>query len=200
MMEDEVLAAAYGLFVERGYGATTPEAIARAAGISLRTFYRYFAGKDDVLVRYSDRITDQWREAIASRPPEEAPLEAIRQGTLALARLMADEADRRGALLSGLDREVVLAHSAVSNGRAQGVLTLLLAERLGVDPDTDMRPAILAAAAVCAVSVALEHAARSNGDRAEHVERALGLLAHLDEELPERPSMKAAPERPTRQG
>ncbi|MBW4331752.1 TetR/AcrR family transcriptional regulator [Stakelama sp. CBK3Z-3] len=38
------------LFVENGYEATTFDMIARAAGISRRTFFSYFKSKDDVLL------------------------------------------------------------------------------------------------------------------------------------------------------
>ncbi len=46
----EVHRTAVKLFLERGYPATTVGTIARAAGISERTFFRYFPTKEDVLV------------------------------------------------------------------------------------------------------------------------------------------------------
>jgi AcrR family transcriptional regulator len=41
--------AAYGLFEERGYAATTVPEIAAKAGLTERTFYRYFADKREVM-------------------------------------------------------------------------------------------------------------------------------------------------------
>ena len=44
-----VVAAAHDLFVERGYVATTIEAIGRAAGVPLATVYRLFSSKGAIL-------------------------------------------------------------------------------------------------------------------------------------------------------
>jgi AcrR family transcriptional regulator len=63
------------LFDEKGYEATTVEDIAAAAGVSHMTFFRYFPRKEEV-VEYDD-YDPMITEAIAARPPEESPLEAL---------------------------------------------------------------------------------------------------------------------------
>jgi AcrR family transcriptional regulator len=50
-----ILRGAAGVFGERGYGATSVEAILEAAHVSRRTFYRTFRSKEDVLRSLFDR-------------------------------------------------------------------------------------------------------------------------------------------------
>lgn len=74
----EVTAAAAGLFIERGYEHTTVEDIATAAGVSVRTFFRYFAAKAEVV---DDLLDDQIRlfaATLDARPAGEPLLDALR--------------------------------------------------------------------------------------------------------------------------
>lgn len=69
------------LFAERGYDATTVEDIAAAAGISERTFFRYFPTKDEVFFSRAESDTRELVEHVRSRPSDEAPWVAL-QGAL----------------------------------------------------------------------------------------------------------------------
>ena len=70
--------AAVDLFVEKGFERTTVDDIARAAGVSKRSFFRYFSSKNDLMgqgmVSYGTLIAD----AIRSCPPSASPLEVLR--------------------------------------------------------------------------------------------------------------------------
>ncbi len=78
VVRDALAGAAKQLFLARGFERTTVEQIARAAGVSRRTFFRYFESKEEVLAEHVDRLGEQFYAALAARPAGEAPLAAIR--------------------------------------------------------------------------------------------------------------------------
>jgi AcrR family transcriptional regulator len=77
-VRDEVVRAAWELFVERGFEATTVEQIADAAGMSRRTFFRYFAGKDELILDKLLEVGERVADALAARPPSEPAWPALR--------------------------------------------------------------------------------------------------------------------------
>src|SRR5262249_31287633 len=63
-VESEILRVAAQIFSKRGYQGTTLDDIAAGANISRRTFYSYFAGKDDLLRHiYREVITSSMAAA-----------------------------------------------------------------------------------------------------------------------------------------
>ncbi|MGY6020327.1 TetR/AcrR family transcriptional regulator [Streptomyces spinosirectus] len=64
----EIARAAAGLFVRQGLRATRAEDIAQAAGIAPRTFYRYFASKEEAIAPLYAAGARRWTEAVAGAP------------------------------------------------------------------------------------------------------------------------------------
>jgi AcrR family transcriptional regulator len=145
LMLSELEDVALRLFEERGFHAVTVDEIAAAAHISVRTFYRYFPAKEDVLQVMIDRRTEAVRAALAARPTDEAPLHSLR---VALAEVVSAEdpaytrrwttvvAATPGVLNSVIGGIVLKSHRAIAE---------FLGSRLDV-PSDGLVPTMLAAA------------------------------------------------------
>src|SRR5262245_29751783 len=88
MMVSELERHALRLFAKRGFADVTVDDIASAAHISVRTFYRYFPSKDEVLQVQIEQRSAALRAALATRPPDEPPLQSVR---IALAAVLEAE-------------------------------------------------------------------------------------------------------------
>ncbi len=69
--------AAFRLFVERGFDATSVSEITDDAGVSSMTFYRYFPTKESVVL--DDDYDPLIAEVIAAQPRDLAPVERVRR-------------------------------------------------------------------------------------------------------------------------
>lgn len=69
--------AAQRLFAENGYTQTTVQEIAAAAGVTERTFFRYFTSKDELVAHRVLGNLPALRAAVIARPQGESPLGAI---------------------------------------------------------------------------------------------------------------------------
>lgn len=78
VVRDALTTAAMQLFLARGFEAVTVEEIALAAGVSRRTFFRYYDSKEDVMAERTDRLGEQLLAELADRPAGEPTLLAVR--------------------------------------------------------------------------------------------------------------------------
>jgi AcrR family transcriptional regulator len=81
---DALERAAIELFGRQGFERTTVEEIAAACDVSPRTFFRYFANKEDVLFARGEEKLSGLQAALAGRPVDETPWRALRASALAL--------------------------------------------------------------------------------------------------------------------
>lgn len=79
LVRDAIFDAAIDLFAAKGFDETTVEEVAQAAGLSRRSFFRYFANKDDLLAQNVLNYGAVLAEAVEACPSGMAPLEVIRE-------------------------------------------------------------------------------------------------------------------------
>ncbi len=70
-------------FIAQGVEETSAEEIAADAGVSLRTFYRHFASKHDLLFADYDAGVQWFRSALAARSPDESIIESVQSAIMA---------------------------------------------------------------------------------------------------------------------
>lgn len=160
----DIRRAAFRLFVERGYDAVTTEEIAAAAGVSARTFFRHVPTKEELLlapVRYGGAaIVSLLEDRPAGESPDVALINAIVTRTRSFDQADCDE--WREALLVAPDLlDKVTMHRPADKERA----TKLIAERMGANSDTDIRPGLLVQLAFTAADFGFQQWVRQSRNR-----------------------------------
>jgi AcrR family transcriptional regulator len=79
LAQTELTSVAQDLFLAHGYEDTTVDQIAAAAGMSKRTFFRYFPSKDDLVIGKYDLFADRMADAFDERPGDEPVWQSLRR-------------------------------------------------------------------------------------------------------------------------
>jgi AcrR family transcriptional regulator len=163
---DRLRGIALELFVRNGYPNVSVDAIATAAGVSARTFHRYFPSKQDVLLQYRAEMDRNFIDRLDRLSPasSSSPLPDIGRIFIELTEESRDLAPFmlwRRAMATAPDVEA----RASGEGRRRVMVALrrVFAEWLGVDPDVDVRPDSMSAAILGVNAVAVERFVESRG-------------------------------------
>jgi AcrR family transcriptional regulator len=188
---DEIALAAAELFSARGYDSTTVEEIAAAAGVSPRTFFRYFPRKEDVATAFGGRALHWIAGYLEARPPQE-PLDEAMRGAVAAGLAEAKAGPRQRMLMALLAKVPALRARWLEDARSnQDRLAAVVARRLGLAA-TSLEPRLVAACHVAMIQTIWEMWAEGHEPR-PLVARALEALAHglHREGAPRRPRRRA---------
>jgi AcrR family transcriptional regulator len=142
--------AALELFEAQGYDHTAVREITEAVDVSERTFFRYFANKEDLALSFVRESHETMVRALASRPVSEEPLMALRNAmreSLKRSGPVDDDGEPgylRICRLIDTTPSLLAANLRYLHEHDDAVIAAL-ARREGVDPETDLRPRVVAA-------------------------------------------------------
>ncbi|QEU97558.1 TetR family transcriptional regulator [Streptomyces kanamyceticus] len=156
----DIARTAASLFVADGLRATRAEDIARAAGVAPRTFYRYFATKEEAVAPLFAAGAQQWAEAVRRAPEGLSVPQALRHAvTDALA---ADDAAAVASLdwvrsllrMAGESPALRAVWADACHASEETLLALLMERVSAAEPSPELR--LAAGVASAAVRVAVE--------------------------------------------
>ncbi len=163
-------------FLAQGVADTSAEQIAADAGVSLRTFYRHFSSKHDLL--FADYTGLNWfRAALDARPVDEPVIDSVQAAIFAFPYDV--EAVTKIATLRGgeLDPSRIVRHIREVQADLADVIQAQLLRRSGTagqTPDARLRAMVIARCIAAAVFGAMEAWMVGPGP-----DRSLGELARM---------------------
>lgn len=180
LVSDELTEAALKLLARKGFDAVTVDEIVIAAGVSKRTFFRYFASKEDVVIQFLAEMGTGMRAELASRPAQESPSVALRHTVWVSIDACAGHADQALRVVQLiLGTPALRARFLERQAQWRDGLATEVADRLDLDPATDLYPQLAAGIALTAFDAVLQRWSDSDGveDPAALTDRAFAVIA-----------------------
>jgi TetR/AcrR family transcriptional regulator, regulator of mycofactocin system len=166
------------MFTEQGFDDTTVERIAAAAGVSKRTFFRYFDSKADVLWHAFDGEVRSLRAAFAAVPPQAPLMAAIRQVVVGVNSYRAEDVPELRTRMHLIGSVPALQASAAQHyDDWERAVSEFAAARLG-QPAGSLYPLAIGRATLAVCRSAYDRwADRADGDLTVYLDQALRALA-----------------------
>lgn len=137
----EIVAAAMAAFTERGFDATSMDDVARAAGVSRRTIYRYFETKDDLVFESPRQWLEVLNRVLDTRSNDESTRDLYHRVLLEVARFIQDDA---ASVLAGFAVLTSSPSLLARHGRSDAEWTTRYLELIGPDVADEPNGALLA--------------------------------------------------------
>ncbi|MEU4876959.1 TetR family transcriptional regulator [Streptomyces sp. NPDC021608] len=196
-MRDALVAAAFRLFLERGYEQTTVDDIVTLAGVGRRSFFRYFPSKEDVVFPDHERCLADMTAFLGASGPEHEPVRRVCDAAR-LVLLMYAENPSFSVQRYRLTKQVpgLRAYELSVVWRYERALAEYLRGRFAGRRDGDLEADVIAAAVVAAHNNALRSWLRSDGEgeATATVDHALAYVQSAFGSPPAAPVVDARPD------
>ncbi len=170
--------AAMQLYVERGFDQTTVAEIAKRAGLTARTFFRYFADKREVLFAGSAELEEQLVRALEAAPKSASPMQAVSAALDAAATVLGRHPEFSRQRQSVINANAVLRERELIKMASLGAALAAGLRRRGIpDPDASLA----AESGIVVLRVAFERwvSGPDQTDLAQHMRDALTRLTTI---------------------
>jgi mycofactocin system transcriptional regulator len=166
------------LFASRGFAQTSVEQIAAGAGVSKRTFFRYFESKSDVLWHDFDNEVAELRAAFAAVPARKPLMSAIREVVVSVNRYRAEDVPELRTRMQLITSDPALQASvAVRYDAWERAVSEFAAARLG-QPADSLHPLAIGRTTLAACRAAYDvWLARADADLTVYLGAAIRALA-----------------------
>jgi len=148
--------AALASFARKGFSNVTVSELARAAGVTERTFFRHFPTKEAVLFQDYETQVEWLSDALARRPVSESVFDAVLAAVDSFPHdfeVVRQAASARTELISA---ERIAAHLRVVQASFAAVITQFVAERYSDKPEIDLIAEVAGATLAAALVTAVE--------------------------------------------
>jgi AcrR family transcriptional regulator len=154
----EITSVAMQLFLDQGFEQTTIDQIASTAGISRRSFFRYFGTKEDIVLGDLAKQGELVRDALEQVPSTVGPWEALRQALGAVHALDIEPGVTLKIATMMYGTPSLRSRSIEKHVHWQSLLVPDIRRRLGLDEDdlADPAPSAIVASAITCLDVAGE--------------------------------------------
>ncbi|MDE3148733.1 MAG: TetR family transcriptional regulator [Acidobacteriota bacterium] len=153
LVRDAIYDAAIDLFTRKGFDETTVEEVAQAAGVSRRSFFRYFASKDDLLAQSVVNYGITLSTAVSACPADFTALAVIRKTVLATCKDLAAQPRMRQVIeIAERSTSARQAHRSRMM-EVEDALAQTFAARLRGSSKKDLKPRLLASLTILVMNV-----------------------------------------------
>lgn len=166
------------LFASRGFDNTTIEQIAAEAGVSERTFFRYFTTKASVLWTEFETEVEMIRSALAAVPDDMPLMDAVRGAVVAANHYQADDVPEMRMRMHLIATVPALSFSAAEHYEAwERAISEFAGRRLG-QPANSLYPLTVGRTTLAACRAAYDRwSVRADADLTTYLDAALAALA-----------------------